>query len=459
MFNVMRRPFFIFTIIKFAHRISFFFQRYFKSLFIILIIYSTFFTFPSAALSSSAFNEQNFDLIHSTNTYSFSTRLLNSSNVNLNLNFSTYFGNYFTQVTKIAIDTFGNSYITGTTNSSSFPTKNAYNSTYSGGDDIFLAKFDSTGSLIFSTYFGGFRDDHASNFFVDTSGNSYISGSTESSNFPTKNGYNSTFGNYIIGNSLGSDSFLAKFNTNGQLISSTFLGELWVSGITSDSAGNCYITTYNMYGEFLTKINASGGLVFRYNLDFNPVKIVVDSNGSGYVIGSRSSGQFIVKIDSSNHTIFSSNLGSSIHITNVAVDKSGSFIYVTGSISSDATGSDVYIAKLNSTGGIIFQRVMSGNETDSAPNIIVDSTGNSYISGITLSRDFPIKNPFQANNKGMRDVFVTKFNSSGVLVFSTFLGGSANDWFNSIDIDLSGNSYITGITSSSDFPTWNAFNS
>ena len=132
----MIRPFFIFTNIKFAHRISFFFQRYFKSLFIILIIYST---FPSAALSSSAFNEQNFDLIHSTNTYSFSTRLLNSSNVNLNLNFSTYFGNYFTQVTKIAIDTFGNSYITGTTNSSSFPTKNAYNSTYSGGDDFFLA--------------------------------------------------------------------------------------------------------------------------------------------------------------------------------------------------------------------------------------------------------------------------------------------------------------------------------
>ena len=118
----------------------------------------------------------------------------NSSSSNLPFNFSTFLGgSNLDSGTGIAVDSLGNCYVTGYTWSSNFPTKNAYNSTFGGVTDVFIAKYDSRGNLVFSTFFGGSGSDISSGIVVDAQGNSYITGSTYSPNFPTKNAYNSTF--------------------------------------------------------------------------------------------------------------------------------------------------------------------------------------------------------------------------------------------------------------------------
>ena len=118
--------------------------------------------------------------------------------------FSTYLGGSSTDSGYgIAVDRSGNSYITGYTQSANFPTKNAYNTTYSGGQDAIISKFNSTGSLVFSTYLGGSGNDIGNDIAIDNSGNSYITGSTDSTNFPTKNAYDAT-------NSGATDVFVTK---------------------------------------------------------------------------------------------------------------------------------------------------------------------------------------------------------------------------------------------------------
>ena len=126
-----------------------------------------------------------------------------------NLVFSTYLGgNNIDWGNKIVIDDNGNSYITGYTSSNNFPTKNAYNATFGGGSfygDAFVAKFNSSGSLVFSTYFGGSDNDQSNGIAVDGNGNIYITGQTVSSNFPTKNSYQTTIGG-------SREAFIAKFS-------------------------------------------------------------------------------------------------------------------------------------------------------------------------------------------------------------------------------------------------------
>ena len=122
------------------------------------------------------------------------------------LGFSTFIGGQLGNYGySIAVDSAGNSYITGYTSSSNFPMKNAYNSTFGGGDDAFVDKFNSTCELVFSTYLGGSGNYFAQGIAVDSAGNSYITGITSSSNFPMKNAYNSTFGGI-------NDSFVSKYD-------------------------------------------------------------------------------------------------------------------------------------------------------------------------------------------------------------------------------------------------------
>ena len=115
---------------------------------------------------------------------------------------------------------------------------------------------------------------------------------------------------------------------------------------------------------------------------------------------------------------------------------------------------DAFVTKLNNSGdSLVFSTYLGGSSSDVGQDIAVDSTGNVYITGLTLSTDFPIEGAFQATPGG-QDAFVTKLNSSGnALVYSTYLGGGGNDESFGITVDGSGNAYITGYTRSTDFPT------
>jgi hypothetical protein len=119
--------------------------------------------------------------------------------------------------------------------------------------------------------------------------------------------------------------------------------------------------------------------------------------------------------------------------------------------------SDGYVTKLNPAGSaILYSTFLGGGGTDAAGKIFVDATGNAYITGHTNSMDFPTADAFQATNQGLYDAFVSKLNSSGNgLVYSTYLGGSANDYGQGVAVDNLGSAYVTGYTFSADFPTMN----
>jgi Beta-propeller repeat/IPT/TIG domain len=149
----------------------------------------------------------------------------------------------------------------------------------------------------------------------------------------------------------------------------------------------------------------------------------------------------------------------------IAVDPSGA-VYITGVTTSDdfpnATGtqrpsrwaSDAFVAKLNPAGtAIVYATYLGGSGSDSGNAIAVDASGNAYVAGDTQSADFPTLNPIQSTIGGSRDVFVTKLSPTGILLYSTYLGGSLQDSASGIAVDSAGSAYICGETRSSNFPT------
>src|SRR6266852_5641612 len=154
----------------------------------------------------------------------------------------------------------------------------------------------------------------------------------------------------------------------------------------------------------------------------------------------------------------------------IAVDSSGN-AYVTGftgstnfptkspTQSASGGGFDAFVAKLDPTGSTLFYSTFLGGSADDAGNAIaVDSSGNAYATGNTLSTNFPTKNPLQPASGGVKDAFVAKLDPTGsTLIYSTFLGGSAQDSGSAIAVDSSGNAYVTGFTRSTNFPTASPF--
>src|SRR5216683_2256933 len=154
----------------------------------------------------------------------------------------------------------------------------------------------------------------------------------------------------------------------------------------------------------------------------------------------------------------------------IAVDASGN-AYVTGETSStnfptknpsqsaSGGGADAFVAKLDPTGStLVYSTYLGGSGGESGNGIAVDSSGNAYATGNTLSTNFPTKNPLQAASGGARDAFVAKLNAAGsALVYSTYVGGSGEDSGNGIAVDSAGNTYVTGLTRSTNFPTASPF--
>ena len=351
----------------------------------------------------------------------------------------------------IEVDSLGHAFITGESWSSDFPTQNGYQNTYGGGPcDAYLVKLSSSGNtLLYSTYLGGSAEDYSSDLAIDDSGNAYISGSTSSANFPINNAYQSAYG----GGSF--DAFAAKFNSLGNaILFSTYLGGSgleWGRGIAIDSDGNSYIGGYTSsvnfptqnacqaaYGGgandvFVSKFNNSGTalLYSTYlggSLDDSGWRIAVDAFGNAYICGKTNSSDFPIE-----------------HACQAA--------YGGGA-------DDAFVAKLGSAGNaLVYSNYLGGTGDEKACDIMVNDAGCAYVTGFTNSADFPTRNAFQsAYGGGANDVFVAELGSSGsALTFSSYLGGDLDDAGSSIAADTSGNIYVSGNTSSSNFPVQNAF--
>jgi hypothetical protein len=279
----------------------------------------------------------------------------------------------------IAVDPAGDAYVTGNTNSTDYPVANPAQAKPGGSTDVFVAKLSPDGSrLLYSTYLGGSGSDVGYGIAVDAGGSAYVTGDTRSTDFPLVRPLQARLAG-------SADIFVAKLSPDGsRLVYSTYVGGgngERGQGISVDAAGNAYVAGYTNSTDFPT-VNALQSQFAGGNAD----GVVFRVNASGS-----------------------------------ALDYSTYF------------------------GG-------ANDRPDIATAVAADAAGNAYVTGFTNSRDFPVYKPLQLF-VGPTDVFAAKFNPKGALVYSTFLGGSADDEAMGIAIDAAGSAYVTGETESPNFPT------
>jgi hypothetical protein len=306
----------------------------------------------------------------------------------------------------IAVDDAGNAYVTGFTASDDFPAQNAYQSSRNGSGvgvyDGFVTKLDTTqsgtSSLVYSSYLGGSSSEVATGIVADNAGRVYISGRTDSTDFPIRNAYQSSYGG---GNS---DVFVAELDTtesgDSSLVYSSYLG---------GSGQDGYDDSWSLYSYI-------GG-------------ITRDDAGSIYLAGVTLSNNFPTK-----NAYQSSNAG----------------------------GYDIYVAKFDLTqsgeDSLVSSTYLGGNNDDFGYELVANAAGNVFVTGFTESTNFPTRFAYQRNYNGNRDAFVTAFDVAGTsLSFSTYLGGNQEDIAMGIALDSLDNIYLAGWTSSGDFPVRNAY--
>src|SRR5215469_8745543 len=380
--------------------------------------------------------------------------------------YSTYLGGTNNDDAKaIAVDEVGDAYIAGTTLSTDFPTASALQPSFGGGfQDAFVTKLNSDGSaLIYSTYLGGSGADLALGLVVDSAHNAYLTGSTDSANFPTANAAQSALGGV-------QDAFVTKVNPSGSiLVFSTYLGGSSADvglGIAVDGQGNAYVTGRTSSSDFPSTTG-----VFQHAY-----------SGTG-ALGDA----FVTKVaDTGSSFVFSTFLGGSGQDTGAAItlDPHGN-VYVTGSTGSrdfpvtpgafkstcsancDTVDTDAFVTKLNPSGSaLIYSTYLGGTYADSGAAISVDSLGIAYVAGMTKSSDFPAVNAIQGTCSGSSgtlfecnaDAFLVKFTPSGSnLIFSTYLGGGMDDMAFGLVAVPPNIAYIAGQTQSGNFPTVHPF--
>ncbi len=372
------------------------------------------------------------------------------------VSYSSYLGGSGTDVgTGIAVDGMGSAYVVGYTTSANFPILNAADGTMDGWEDAFVTKLSPSGtSVVYSTFIGGNAtmfgtggQDWGYAIAVSGSGNAYITGVTLSPNFPTANAFDPTL------SGGGDDVFITNISPAGNsLVFSTHLGNDPVLGgfgggeghaIAVDGNGNCYVTGWcngndfpttvgaydriktGPFDAFVTKFSASGSMVYSTYLggdegggDWDEGRgIAVDASGNAYVTGWTGAADF--------------------PIVN-AFD--GTF---------NGNRSDAFVAKLNPGGSaLVYSTYVGGDSIDKAYAIAIDAAENTYITGSTMSPDFPALNAFDAVYSGgvdYGDAFVTKLNASGnSLGFSTYFGTGGDDYGSGIIVDAAGYATVAG---------------
>src|SRR6266567_548143 len=420
--------------------------------------------------------------------------------------YSTYLGGSSNEFAGgIALDSSGNAYLTGQTESQNFPLKNAVQGANNGFSDAFVAKLGPFGTnLVYSTYLGGNGDDGGNAIAADNGGNAYVTGFTYSrgvgsSPFPTTHGaFQADNGGGVGG---GSDAFVTKFDTNGTLLYSTFLGghsSEAGNAIALDSGGNaCVAGVVEDTTSFPPALPSSDFPILNaFQPNFNPG--ITDTNAAGTTDG------FVTKLNATGTAlIFSTFLGGgfddSAHA--IAVDSANRVCVVgetystnfpihnaaqpiLGGLSPDNTlpPADAFVTVFETNGASLrYSTYLGGSGFESGFDsyrfgLAIDQFGDIYLAGWTDSPSSPDPNdpsvvPFpltpgadQTNSIGsVGDAFAAKINpavpGSNSLVYATFLSGTSDNRATAVAVDSSGNFYVAGFTSSTDFPVANAFES
>jgi hypothetical protein len=435
------------------------------------------------------------------------------------VSFSTYLGGGFGDgATGMTLDSAGNIYLYGDTNSPDFPTSSgAYQKNLAGDVDAFVTKLTPDGSrVLWSTYLGGNGDESPTKVAVDTEGNVYVTGTTLSPDFPLANPFQSQL--------KIQDAFVSKLSPDGsKLVYSTYFGgfsQEYATAITVDEKGQAVITgtTASLdlpvanawqpahaptdngpFDGFVTKFSADGtSLVFSTYLGGNtndqPTAIALDPSDNVYVAGFTGAGfpitpnafqkdcvlpgvscSFVSKFTASGQDLAYSTFINDSQAYGLAVNVAGN-AYVTGIAGADfpvtpgafqtVIGNpgifdpDAFVTELNTTGSSpVYSTFLGGNNIDWGWAIALDSSNNTYVTGQTRSTNFPLQSPVQSDISGDPLIFVSELNSTGsALPFSTYWGGSpgfGDQQGNAIAVDSVGDIIVAGFATVPDFPVVN----
>jgi hypothetical protein len=380
------------------------------------------------------------------------------------------------------VDGSGNIYITG----ESYASWGTPVNSFSTGPDVYVAKLDSSGALVWNTFLGGTDWDGGYDIAVDGNGNVYVTGISYA-----------TWGTPLHDFAGNSDAFVAKLSSNGTKTWHTFLGGIGndnVFSIAIGASGKIYVSGDSDI-SWGTPINAHAGSndAFVAKLDINNgallwhtfmggtdreygTGIAVDGsenvyvNGQGYAswgtpVNEFAGGlgdAFIVKLNSSGARVWNTFLGGGGWDLGYGIALDGNQnIYVVGtSVAMDTSDAswgtplrgftgfdDAFVAKLDANGSLAWNTFLGGNGSDGGIDIALDRERNVYIAGSsTHSWGTPLR-PISAS--GFFDAFAVGLNPSGALIWNTFLGGNADDGASGIVVDGSGTVYVAGSSSTS----------
>jgi hypothetical protein len=357
----------------------------------------------------------------------------------------------------------GRAYVTGDTLSGAFPTTpGAFDVTRDGSHDAFVTKLNRTGSaLAYSTFLGGGSSENGLGIAAGRGGSAYVTGFTESADFPTTPGAFDTIFNGDL------DAFVTKLSRTGSALAySTFLGggsSEEASGIAARFGGSAYVTGFTQSADFPTTPGA-------FDATFNDDPASFDSDA------------FVTKLDPTGSTLAYSTFlgaaeseegaGGSEAASGIAVDPDGR-AYVTGLTTSEAFpttpgafdtsyndpadvfNGDVFVTKFNPAGSALgYSTFLGARNEDAGDGIALDGHDHAYVTGSTHSARFPTTSrAFDTTHNGSEDAFVTKLRITGsALAYSTFLGAGGGEVGSSITVHR-GQAYVTGSTTSARFPT------
>lgn len=301
------------------------------------------------------------------------------------------------------------------------------------------SNFDKSVIDPWTTYLGGSDIEDPRSVFCDEKGNTYVTGSTRSIDFPASAG--------VFQDSLenGYDGFVTRFDSTGNLIWSTYYGgsgDDYPQFIKQDGNGDLILTGYTTSGDLMVSSGGQDSLAGSYDGFILKLDTAGNYQWAKYFGGS--GGEFILdaSIDGNNNIILG-GYTSSLSLPGTSGAWQGS----------NAGALDIFISKLTTTGQLQWTTFYGGSNTEDVHGMATDTSGNIYLCGETYSTDFPVSaGAYQSYNAGQLDVFLLKFDSTGNRLWGTYFGGSSDEDANAIALTNAGDIFLSGYSSSIDFP-------